>query len=93
MAQARHPDSRVILHNHIGDYLTEAVRYESLGQQDSAQHLHRQVATIWRNLCGGGTKSYTNTLDTTHASPGGAPLALHHDRGPLSAAATAGLGR
>jgi hypothetical protein len=32
-------DAGAILHNHIGDYNTEADRYESLGQQDSAQRL------------------------------------------------------
>jgi uncharacterized protein len=30
-------DARAILHNHIDDYVTEADRYESLGQQHSAQ--------------------------------------------------------
>jgi uncharacterized protein len=39
-------DTRAIVHNHIDDYVTEADRYQSLGQEDAAQRLRRQADTL-----------------------------------------------
>lgn len=43
-------DVRVILRDHVDDYLTEADRYESLGQTGAAQRLRAEADTLRRYL-------------------------------------------